>query len=39
MKKIAFFDAKTYDIMTFNNVNKDYDDFRLDKFIVLHFSD
>ena len=25
MKKIAFFDAKTYDIMTFNNVNKDYE--------------
>ena len=25
MKKIAFFDAKTYDIMTFNNVNKNYE--------------
>ncbi|MBE6130882.1 MAG: 2-hydroxyacid dehydrogenase [Erysipelotrichaceae bacterium] len=25
MKKIAFFDAKTYDIMTFNSVNKDYE--------------
>ncbi len=25
MKKIAFFDAKTYDIITFNNVNKNYE--------------
>lgn len=25
MKKIAFFDAKTYDIMTFNSVNKNYE--------------
>lgn len=25
MKKIAFFDAKSYDIMTFNNVNKEYE--------------
>ena len=25
MKKIAFFDAKTYDIMTFNIVNKNYE--------------
>ena len=25
MKKIAFFDAKTYDIESFNNINKDYE--------------
>ena len=25
MKKIAFFDAKSYDIKTFNEVNKDFE--------------